>query len=430
MEWDAGVPGQTFYHPYLYEDKIENRVIEHDIKTIDEYLKGKETSVPADVLVDKIRDHYLDSSRLIKRALGEKIEDNFQLYNWGLVLTADMGMMTDKLELLIVTYSKKMPKRVTVLDFEEIIHKHTSFRKISAKLRRNRWLELLSSFKMQKIMKPGVPDSIGKKEFKTILEVNDIDIDVDLVRLTKDMRIADNYGNRLHMLLVEDPLISGNFSSKDVVSIKEVRKCTRMKEFENKLAVEEEQYSEFARERAAVKMAAAFQQKQQLDEERTQRVKEKERLRLEYKKQQEDEKSAALARLEQIREEREAIEASKKAEEEKLAIEREEQERQRLQIEAEIRELLAREREMTAPGDHNGEGLEEPAATDAQAQPMPSEEEMVRMEMEARFQEHLRVKAERKAKERAMIARLVRYHSWIFFETLLCRNGFTLLWPG
>ena len=182
MEWDAKVPGETFYHPYLSLDKIENRVIEHDIEIVEEVIRKKQSTSSADVVTERLKEHYLDSSRLIKRALGDKFDDNFQLFNWGLALTADMGLTTDKLELLMAVYSKRMPKRATVLDFEEIVYKHTSFRDLVKKKKSNKWLELLSSFKMHSVIKPGYPNSIGKKQFELILHVNEVIVDIDLVR--------------------------------------------------------------------------------------------------------------------------------------------------------------------------------------------------------------------------------------------------------
>ena len=77
-----------------------------------------------------MRQHYLDSSRLIKRAFGKKIEDDFQLYNWGLTLAMDMGLNTDKVELLLMIYSKKMPRRITLPDFEKFMKEHSTWRHI------------------------------------------------------------------------------------------------------------------------------------------------------------------------------------------------------------------------------------------------------------------------------------------------------------
>jgi len=84
--------------------------------------KGKKP-IPVEKIAARIRRHYVDSARLIKRAYGTRIDSDFQLYNWGLTLTMDMSLTTDKLELLMILYNKSMPRRIAKDDFENIVNK-------------------------------------------------------------------------------------------------------------------------------------------------------------------------------------------------------------------------------------------------------------------------------------------------------------------
>ena len=52
----------------------------------------------------------------------------------------------EKIELLFLTYARKLPKRISLLDFQEIVVKHTSYRQLEKKLRRRKLLELIASF--------------------------------------------------------------------------------------------------------------------------------------------------------------------------------------------------------------------------------------------------------------------------------------------
>lgn len=58
-----------------------------------------------------------------------------------------------------------------------------------------------ASYKIHTVRKAGFPDTIGKRQFHTILEVNDVDLDIDVVRITKDMRRADAYANKVRVVL-------------------------------------------------------------------------------------------------------------------------------------------------------------------------------------------------------------------------------------
>ena len=47
------------------------------------------------------------------------------------------------------------------------------------------------------IIKEGYQDSIGKKNFAAILDVCNVTFDLDLDKVTREMRRIDKYGNRL-----------------------------------------------------------------------------------------------------------------------------------------------------------------------------------------------------------------------------------------
>ena len=111
---------EKFFHPYMAPNRMENQVIDFDIQNLQKILVENNKNFPVEKIANRVREHYLDSSRLIKRAFGKKIEDDFQLYNWGLTLTMDMGLATDKLELLLNVYAKKLPRRITFPDFENL----------------------------------------------------------------------------------------------------------------------------------------------------------------------------------------------------------------------------------------------------------------------------------------------------------------------
>ena len=183
-------------------------------------------------MAQRSREHYLESCRLIKRSFGDRIEEDLQLYNWGLTLTMEMGTNDDKLQFLLSVYSKSMPKRVTQRDFDIIMHEHTSLRHLPTRLRETKWLELMASFKIHMVRKvlntttnttttttnnnnintinynnndndnkEGYQDSIGKKSFAAILDVCNVTFDLDLEKVTREMKRIDRYGNRLLLLL-------------------------------------------------------------------------------------------------------------------------------------------------------------------------------------------------------------------------------------
>ena len=61
--------------------QVENSVISWDVENIQRVLSEK-SKEPIHNIMNRINSHYVDSSRLIKRAFGDKFEDDFQQYNW------------------------------------------------------------------------------------------------------------------------------------------------------------------------------------------------------------------------------------------------------------------------------------------------------------------------------------------------------------
>jgi C-terminal processing protease CtpA/Prc len=334
MEFDAGVPGQQFYRPYLQTEAVENRVLDVDLKIVSESMREKYPTANPERVVNRIRDHYLDSSRLIKRSFGEVQEDDFQHYNWGLVLTHDVSMDSDKLELLILTYSKDMPRRCSLLDFQEIMQKHTTFRHITEKRdKREKWMDLVMSFKLNSISKKKFPDSIGKREFELIVDINGLAFDIDFLKLTTDMRKTDKYSNRLHMLLVHDPLIdadkeftmhdlslpfkqhktgaasTSNNKVSDDHAPSDWTRLERMKEFEKYLELEEAENSNFERKQ---RLETAFDTEKKLQEQRAARKAQRDAEKAAAAAIERAEKEAQVQRLRQIIADREAYEAQKR----------------------------------------------------------------------------------------------------------------------
>jgi hypothetical protein len=75
--------------------------------------------------------------------------------------------------------------------------------------KRCKWMDLKASWNIHATKKPfGIP-TITKKVFLVILDVNNINIEIDIECLVLDMQTADAEANRLHMLLLDDPLLKG-----------------------------------------------------------------------------------------------------------------------------------------------------------------------------------------------------------------------------
>lgn len=432
LEWDGGDWGEdVFYHPYMAPEKMENSVIDFDIQNLQALLKEK-TNFPVDKIVKRVNSHYLDASRLIKRAFGNKIADDFQMYNWGLTLTMDLGLAVDKLELLLNVYAKKLPRRITRADFDYILDKHSTLRHIPSKHKRKlKWMDLVASFKIHSVRKPGLPDTVGKRQMVTIMDVNEIDLDLDVLRITKDMRRADVYANKLHMLLLDDPLISGNFQEALAAGKLDTAQIgatgERLRDFEARVNAEEEEFGPLVQKAVDEKMRQEFEAKEVEDRRRAAARKAREDARLEAKRKEEEEKQVARDRLDQIRREREEWERRKAekaiqdaaAERTRLEREKELAERQRREREAEEQRRQSLATEAAAAAEEMArlgrEQLEAERAASVGMFDHLSGEERVRAEAAHKLAEHRRIKAiERK--------RLLE-ETRLYAESQLARRG-------
>ena len=85
----AKFTGATFYHSFLDPRKVENSIIDFDVENLKRILSEQTTDTEAQKVAQRVNDHFIDASRLIKRCHGNKYEHDFQQYNWGLSLIAD-----------------------------------------------------------------------------------------------------------------------------------------------------------------------------------------------------------------------------------------------------------------------------------------------------------------------------------------------------
>lgn len=406
MEPLDGLDGEDekFYHPYMAPLRMENTVIDFDIENLQKLLVENNKNFPVKKIAERVRDHYMDSSRLIKRAYGKKIEDDFQMYNWGLTLAMDMGLATDKLELLLNVYAKKLPRRITAPDFERIIKEHSSWRKIKDRREKAaKWLDLTASYKIHIYRKEGYPDTIGKRQFHTILDVTEVELDLDVVKITRDIRRADKYSNKLHMLLLDDPLIKGDFNAEvgKMLQDENPEDSERLRDFEARVATEEETFGAIEQEEVDARLRRAYQEKEELEEKRRLARIEKEIKRVALKKADADAKQAKLDRLAAIKADREAWEARKiadaqrterEAHEAAARAERDELLRQELEFQdADAREVAEAARE-TAREAEAARVAEEKAAIAASKYAHLTPEERIRAEAADKLAEHRRQK--------------------------------------
>ena len=209
MEWSSGATDLKFYRAFNSLPQVENSVIDYDIKNIHKVLI-KRNPVTGETVAKRLNTHYNDGMRHIKRSFGNKITDDFQRYTWGLTLAVDLGLEIDKLELLTQVYCKKVPMRYIRSEFEKIVTVHTSFRRIKDRAQKNaKWRELKASWNMTAIKEPGFPTTVTKKGFLAILDINEIKFDIHVEMLTRDIQMNDLEANKLHMLLLKDPVIEG-----------------------------------------------------------------------------------------------------------------------------------------------------------------------------------------------------------------------------
>ena len=213
MQSTYGETGQTYFKSvYFDKSKIGNTVIDFDIQCISKALETEgRLGVSSEKIAHRVWEHYVDSARLVKRAFGAKIKDDFNLYNWGLALTQQFGLEQDRIELLILVYGKTVPNRLKLSEFELIILKHTSYKALEKQERKHKWVDLIESFRIQSIkLRPGDECwTIGRRQLRMILDVNDLTIVFDVTVFTSDLKRSDRYSNKIHMLLLDDPLVSG-----------------------------------------------------------------------------------------------------------------------------------------------------------------------------------------------------------------------------
>ena len=80
------------------------------------------------------------------------------------------------------------------------------------------------------------------------------------------MKKIDRYGNRLHMLLLHDPLISGKFHQE-----RQVPDAKAKKDFEKKLSVEESKFASIAMEKLEEELKQIYEENKRLEDEKAAR---------------------------------------------------------------------------------------------------------------------------------------------------------------
>ena len=245
-----GETGQQFFKStYFDKSKIGNNIIDFDIECINKALQAEgKVGVSSEKIASRVWEHYVDSARVVKRCFGNKVKDDWNLYNWGLALTQEFGLEQDRIELLVLIYGKTIPNRLNLAEFELLVLKHTSYKALEKQERKYKWLDLMASFRIQSIkLRPSDECwTIGKRQLRTVLEVNDLNIVFDVTAFTSDLKRCDRYTNKIHMLLLDDPLISGkrlslasgrgSTSSLEAMAHAEKR---RLEQFKKKIAAEE-----------------------------------------------------------------------------------------------------------------------------------------------------------------------------------------------
>ena len=80
------------------------------------------------------------------------------------------------------------------------------------------------------------------------------------------MKKIDKYGNKLHMLLLHDPLISGKFHQE-----RQIPDAKAKKDFEKKLSVEESKFAAIATEKLEEELRLIYEENKRLEEEKAAR---------------------------------------------------------------------------------------------------------------------------------------------------------------
>jgi hypothetical protein len=204
----SGATDATFFvtrHPIK---SISNSIIDFDLRNVENVLprQRKEESTK---VAERINSHYMKSRQIETRSYGDKHEDDFQQYNWGLSLTLEMGLYSDQAELLMVLYAKNVEGRLTEKEFRVIIILHTTFRHLTKYKQKSTWKDLMTSWKINMKKSRLLPPTCSKKAFIKILDVNFIDFDIDIDQISKDFMKLDYEGDYLQSLLLDDPILRG-----------------------------------------------------------------------------------------------------------------------------------------------------------------------------------------------------------------------------
>ena len=85
-------------------------------------------------------------------------------------------------------------------------------------------------------------------------------------KITKEMKKIDKYGNRLHMLLLHDPLISGKYHQERLVPDIKAKK-----DFDKKLSIEESKYASIAMLKLEEELKQIYEENKRLEEEKAAR---------------------------------------------------------------------------------------------------------------------------------------------------------------
>ena len=215
MEWTSGKSDYKFFQAYTELPTVENSVIDYDIQNVRKILSKKLPS-SGETMAKRVNNHYKDSTKFMKRSYGVKPQEDFQNYTWGLVLTSDLGLNVDKLEILAQVYCCKAYPRISKNEYCNILSMHSSIRKIKSNEKRStKWRDVHISWHIHANKKHSEFFTISKRDFMRIIEVNSIDFDIDLEKLTRAMKASDEKANNLYALLIHDPLIqTSNVSPK------------------------------------------------------------------------------------------------------------------------------------------------------------------------------------------------------------------------
>jgi hypothetical protein len=222
------------------------------------------------------------------------------------------------LDMLLTVYAKKLPKRFTLQSFEIIMNLHTTLRHLNKHDRSTKWLDLAASFKIHAVMKKGLPDSIGKRQCKVVLDVNEVELDINFDRLTRDMRAGDKLTNKLHLLIMDDPLVQSDrkvrrehllrMQAPDKNKAVE-EQIMRMKRFKQELNSEEDYYGIKVHPDRRARLRKKFEEKEALTKRAQLRMEAKQKAREDARIADELARKEALEKLEEIKRDRLAYEA-------------------------------------------------------------------------------------------------------------------------